>query len=108
MSKIGLLRRTSNIDAAIKAYNPRGYAIHYLPPKLRNLYDSWRTECDRIAALHNGSLYEALLNEQDIGMPPMPAVVAAAINTGPRITIASNMSLDEVQDIYKLMLEEGR
>ena len=106
MSKIGLLRRTSNIDAAIKAHNPRGYAIHYLPPKLRKLYDSWRAECDRIAALHSGSLYEALLNEQDIGMPPMPAVVAAAINIGPRIVITSDMSLDQVQDIYTTLLEE--
>lgn len=108
MSRVGLSKRLHAIRSAIKAHDPRGYAIQNLPPQLRRWYDSWRRECDLIAARHDGNRYKAMLDGQDV-TPPMPPAVAAALDPDPYLTIITpDMPLDEIQDRWKQMLEEGR
>ena len=108
MSRVSLSKRLGAIRASMREHDPLTYALHNLPPKLRRWYDDWRRECDAITARLGRNSYEAMLEGEGI-TPPMPPLVADALGIDPYLNaITTDMSLDEIQDRWNIMLSEGR
>ena len=108
MSRVSLSKRLGAIRSHIRVHDPLAYALHNLPPKLRRWYEDWRRECQNIADRHEGNRYEAMLDGEDV-TPPMPHPVADALGIDPYLdAITTDMSLDEIQDRWNIMLSEGK
>ena len=111
MSRIGLGKRLSSVQAAIRTQYPFGYALHNLDPDKRAEYERWRAACEKAAGSSNeaGARYAALLDGVTLG-PLMPADLQAALklDAGTRHEITRDMTVDEAARAYELMLEEGK
>lgn len=110
MSRVGLGKRLSTVQAAIRTQYPFGYALHNLDANMRAKYNRWRDECANAGGHSNeaGARYAALLDGVTLG-PPMPAELQAALklDAGTRYEITWDMTVDEAAHVYQSMLDEG-
>lgn len=107
MSRVSLNRRLEAILAAADRIDPVAARVHRLPPALRQRYDVWRAQCDRLTDGMGGgaALYEAYLESGEWPLPDPPRAVAEALglNGGPIVTDA--MSVQQAADLWAEMVE---
>lgn len=107
MSRVSLSRRMAAIEAAMQRSNPLGYAVHHLPPTLRELYEEWRKRCEQITERIKNP-YSAMI-EGRLHFPSMPPTVATAIDE--RLcnpTLRADCSEDEARNAYNMLLGEAQ
>ena len=106
MSRVSLNRRLEAVLAAAERVNPQAAAVYRLPPALRQRYDTWRTECDRLTDEMGGgeALYAAYLECGEWPLPDPPRAVAEALglNAGP--VLRDTMTLQEVATVWADMV----
>lgn len=106
MSRVSLNRRLEAVLAAAERVNPQAAAVYRLPPALRQRYEAWRTECDRLTDEMGGgeALYAAYLESGEWPLPDPPRAVAEALgmNTGP--VLLDTMTLQQAADLWAGMV----
>ena len=107
MSKIGISARIAAIMEAAENIDPMAARIHRLPPALRALYETWRTECARIMdeAGDPAAAYDAYLDSGTWGTPDPPRDVAAALELQGAPVLTVDMSAQQVADVWKVMVD---
>lgn len=93
------------VEAEIRRRDPFGYAVHHLTPALRQLYDAWRAECERVTSQHENP-FAALLNGQCY-FPRMPHPVATVIDSWlSKGTLRADCTEQDARDAYNALLGE--
>lgn len=107
MSRVSLNRRLEAVLAAAERVNPQAAAVYRLPPALRQRYDVWRAQSDRLTEEMGGceALYAAYLESGAWPLPDPPRAVAEALglNAGP--LLLETTTLQEAADLWADMVE---
>ena len=107
MSRVSLNRRLEAVLAAAERVDPVAARVYRLPPALRQRYDVWRAQCDRLTEEMGGgeAVYRTYLESGEWPLPDPPRAVAEALgmNAGP--VLLDTMSLAETAELYAAMCE---
>ncbi|MEO9623175.1 MAG: hypothetical protein ABJF09_08975 [Qipengyuania citrea] len=107
MSRVSLNRRLEAVLAAAERVDPVAARVYRLPPALRQRYDVWRAQCDRLTDELGGgeALYAAYLESGEWPLPDPPHAVAEALGLDGGPIVTDTMSLAETAELYAAMCE---
>ena len=109
MSRRSIDRRMDAVRDALLPPGSMARRLHDLGPADRMRYELWRGDVAQAARRYSDGAerYAALIDGTDV-MPAMPIGVALSLGIDPRADrIPADITLDEIADRYRALLEEG-